>query len=534
MKTQAKTVQQDAEFLVVGYGPSGATIAALLARRGWRVVVVEQSAEIYDKPRAITADHEALRIFQEMGVAEEIASAAVPHPGTDYLGLDGQIIKRFYPAPPPDLLGWMPNFMFVQPELEASLRRAVENTGNVQTLLAHQLLDFEQYDGGVKANICSTLDGARMTVHAHYLLAADGAASIVRKQLQPPIEDLAFDEWWLVVDAWIKGPIELPARALQYCRPSRPGTYMVGPGALRRWEIKMLPHETPADFQDHEAVWRVLADFVDTSVLEHCRTAVYRFHAVVVEQWRHGRVFLIGDAAHQMPPFLGQGLCAGVRDAFNLAWKLDAVMGAWATPRLLDTYTDERKRHVRTVVGHAKAFGLIIGELDPVAAHERDLKLGAELAAGRAVTVRQRFIPGLETGLIDCDANGAPQPGAGDLLLQPWVRQGKGPWLRFDDVVGARFLIVCQSIEGLKGVDEATRASWLTLKGGWVVLGQNDGHASAHSVLLEERDNWLSNWLNERGALALIARPDRYVYGVARNAEALGRLMRELVKKISI
>jgi 3-(3-hydroxy-phenyl)propionate hydroxylase len=296
----------------------------------------------------------------------------------------------------------------------------------------------------------------------------------------------------------------------------------------------MLPLETPADFQDHEAVWRVLAEFVDTRGLEHCRTAVYRFHAVVVEQWRHGRVFLIGDAAHQMPPFLGQGLCAGVRDAFNLAWKLDAVMGAWATPRLLDTYTDERKRHVRTVVGHAKAFGLIIGELDPVAAHERDLKLGAELAAGRAVTVRQRFIPGLETGLIDCDANGAPQPGAGDLLLQPWVRQGKGPWLRFDDVAGPRFLVVCSAREVFNELDESTRASWLALRGGWVVLGQNDGHASAHSVLLEERDNWLSNWLNERGALALIARPDRYVYGVATNAEALGRLIQDLVKKISI
>ena len=168
-----------------------------------------------------------------------------------------------------------------------------------------------------------------------------------------------------------------------------------------------------------------------------------------------------------------------------------------------------------------------------MAARERDLNLGAELAAGRAVTVRQRFIPGLETGLIDCDASGSPQPGAGDLLLQPWVRQGKGPWLRFDDVVGSRFLIVSRSLNVLNELDESTRASWLALKGGWVVLGHKNGDTSAHSVLLEERDNWLSNWLNERGALALIARPDRYVYAVARNAEALGRLVRELVKKVS-
>lgn len=367
--------------------------------------------------------------------------------------------------------------MFVQPELEATLRRAIDRMGNVRVLLEHRLLEVTQHAGaatcatglddvvhpagpavaeGIEARVHRLVDDAIVTLRARYLIAADGASSMVRRRLAPAIEDLAFDEWWIVVDAWIRGPVQLPPRCVQYCRPSRPGTYIVGPGALRRWEIKLLPHETPQDFDSHEAVWRVLGGFVDTTALEHCRTAIYRFHALVVQQWRHGRVFLMGDAAHQMPPFLGQGLCAGVRDAFNLAWKLDAVMRGQVSQRLLDTYTDERKRHVRTVVGHTKTFGLIIGELDAGAARERDRRLGAELAAGRAETIRQRFIPGLETGLIDRDANGLPTAGAGDLLVQPWVRDGDGPWQRLDDVIGPRFLIAAGSPAVFDAVDDAS------------------------------------------------------------------------------
>lgn len=297
----------------------------------------------------------------------------------------------------------------------------------------------------------------------------------------------------------------------------------------------MLPHEAPEKFQDHDTVWKVLGEFVDTSGLEHCRTAVYRFHALVVDQWRHGRVFLAGDAAHQMPPFLGQGLCAAVRDAFNLAWKLDAVMRGQAAPRLLDTYTEERKRHVRTVVGHAKEFGLIIGELDPEAARERDRKLGADLAAGRAETVRQRFIPGLETGLIHRDANGMPAPGAGELLVQPWVRDGEEePWRRLDDVVGPRFLIAAHSAEFLNGVDDSLRARWAGMDGRWLAL-RSPGTSAVEGVQqLEERDGLLSSWLKERGAVALVARPDRYVYGIARSEAELQRLVEALASGLGV
>lgn len=516
------------DVLVIGYGPTGATMANLLAHRGHRVMVIDQAATIYDKPRAITADQEALRIFQEIGIVDEVVAAATPHPGTDFVGLEGQVIKRFYPAPPPNALGWEPSFMFVQPELEATLRRAIDQRHNVEVRLQHRFVSLAQDDAGVTVDMLRLTDGTTTTVRAQYVIAADGASSQVRKQWAAPIEDLAFDEWWLVVDAWITGPVELPQRCVQYCRPSRPGTYIVGPGTLRRWEIKMLPHESPKDFESHEAVWRVLGDFVDTRALKHCRTAVYRFHALVVQQWRDGRVFLMGDAAHQMPPFLGQGLCAGVRDAFNLAWKLDAVMRLGATPRLLDTYAEERKRHVRTVVGHAKSFGLIIGELDVEAARKRDRQLGEALASGQAETVRQRFIPGLETGLVHRDATGAQAPGAGALLVQPLVRQGTMPWRHFDDEIGPRAVILTNDPEVLSGLPADLAQRWHNLDGGIAVIHAAGTPAPATPPGVpawEERDNLLTDWLAQHQAVALLARPDRYVYGVASGREALQQLM---------
>lgn len=518
------------DVLIVGYGPSGATLANLMGRRGHRVIVIDQAAAIYDKPRAITADQEALRIFQEIGLADEITASTSPHPGTNFVGLNGQVIKRFYPAPPPNPLAWDPSFMFVQPELEATLRRGLARWAQVTALTEHKYLDLQQDADGVTARVLRMRDGRELTIRANHVVAADGATSSLRKQLGSPIEDLAFDEWWIVVDAWIRGPVELPERCVQYCRPARPGTYIQGPGTLRRWEMKLMPGETPQDFQTHEAVWKVLGEFVDTQHLEHCRTAVYRFHALVVQEWRAGRVFLMGDAAHQMPPFLGQGLGAGVRDAYNLAWKLDAVIRGQAPDALLDTYCEERKRHVRTVVAHAKAFGLIIGELDVDRARERDAQLEAELLSGRAITVRQKFIPGLETGLLHRTEDNALAPGAGELCIQPWVRATpQAPWQRLDDVAGACFTLITTSPELLSALTPALRALWQRLGGRLVLLGSAP-HASTPPdiCVLTEQDGLMQQWLQSLNAQAVIARPDHYVYGVAATPEALNQMIQEL------
>lgn len=519
------------DVLIIGYGPAGATMANLLGKRGYSVAVFDQAFEIYDKPRAITADQEVMRVLQECGLAEEVARRTTPHPGTDFIGIEGQLIKCFYPAPPPFPLAWDPTWMFVQPELEATLRAGVARYPKVQEFLGYELLEYSQGEDEVLATVKQLASDTVFSIRGKYLLGCDGGRSTVRRRMEATIEDLAFDEWWMVVDARMHGPIDLPPRCVQYCRPSRPGTYIIGPENLRRWEIKMLPGETPEDFESDEAVLEVLSKFVDPTNLQVCRTAIYRFHALVVDEWQDGRVLLMGDAAHQMPPFLGQGLCAGIRDALNLAWKIDGVERLGYSKTLLSSYTEERKRHVRTIVSHAKSFGLIIGELDETAARRRDRELAELLASGKAETVRQKFIPGLETGLIGRDTDQQIQVGAGELFVQPWIHSGD-EFRRLDDLLPPGFLIAAGSTEVPSWFDASMNDALERIGGRTVVISAASSPANLPTLSLTERDGLFNRWLSSLGAKAAIIRPDHYVYGTAASADELRRLIAQLSEHI--
>lgn len=523
--------EQSFDVAIVGYGPTGATLANLLGKRGFTVAVVDQVEGIYDKPRASSADHEAMRIFQECGLADEIEPDTSPHPGTDYLGLEGQIIKRFYPQPKPFPLGWEPTFMFVQPKLEAVLRRGAQRYPGVRTFLGHRLESFTQDASGVRVQLQCVSDPSTFKLQARYLLACDGGRSTVRRALSIGLEDLDFDEWWIVVDAWLEGEAELPPRSVQYCHPARPATYIVGHGKLRRWEIKLLPGESPEDFKSEESVRRVLAQVVDLAPLRLWRTAVYEFHAVVAQRWRVGRVFLLGDAAHQTPPFLAQGMCAGIRDAANLAWKLDAVERLGCSESLLDTYEEERKPHVRTIVAHAKEFGKIIGELDMDAARRRDERLAAEIAAGTAQTIRQRFIPNLANGLLATSSDGTLSQGAGAILVQPWVFAPDGAMRRLDDLLPSGFLLISADEEPLQWLDEESRGLWTRIAGAQaVVIGpEAAGSSRSHRAC----DDLFDKWLESLQARVVLVRPDKYLYGAAVDPESLNALIRQLAKELA-
>jgi 3-(3-hydroxy-phenyl)propionate hydroxylase len=498
------------DVAIVGYGPVGATFANLLAKYGLNIVVVEQAAGIYDKPRAITIDHEVLRVFQACGLEDTIAAHTVPHPGTHYLGVDGKVIKVFDPMPPPYPLGWTPTATFVQPEFETALRRKFATYDKADVFLSAQAVDVTQDDAGVALTVKG--DSGERVLRARYLVACDGANSFVRKKLDIGFDDLAFDEWWMVVDAFDHTATERPTKCFQYCWPSRPGTFLPGPGALRRWEIKILPGEDPATFGERDNVLKVLAAFTDPSKLEIWRSAVYRFHALLAQSWQSGRILLMGDAVHQTPPFLGQGLSAGVRDAVNLAWKLALVLRGDAAPSVLETYAEERKPHVGALVATAKEFGEIIGELDTVKAEARDKKLRAELQSGQAQTNRQKFIPDLASGLI---AQGTPA--AGTLFPQPDVETARGK-VRLDDTLAPEFLIAAVSPDVLKVLTPQSLAIWDRLRG--------------QRPVIKETGTLLADWLKQNGIIAAVVRPDRAVYGGARTADELNALVARLAEQL--
>jgi len=310
------------DVIISGGGPVGATLGALLGSHGVNVLILERYAAIYDKPRAIVLDWEIMRVLQVCGIAEDLKPFIAPHTGTDYLGLDGQLIKKFDPAPPPYPLGWPATLMFVQPELERLLRDRLMSLPSVDLKLGARFETLTQDDHRVSVAYTDLDTGQAQHATADYLVGCDGANSQVRAVLGLGLTDFEFDEWWVVIDAWQKKETPLPPKTTQYCWPSRPATYVVGPNTLRRWEIKILPGETPEEFQDTDRLNAVWGQYADTEAFDLWRSATYRFNARVGEQWRDGRVFLAGDAMHQTPPFLGQGLCAGMRDAANLSWKL--------------------------------------------------------------------------------------------------------------------------------------------------------------------------------------------------------------------
>jgi 3-(3-hydroxy-phenyl)propionate hydroxylase len=512
------------DVAVVGFGPSGAVAAGLLAKEGLRVFVCDRLTGVYDKPRAIAIDHEVMRAMQQLGVAEDIARHVEPFTPSAYLGADGRLIKRLTMVAPPHPLGYTPSNVFTQPPVEELLRAHVQAAPGTRVVFGAELRSLEQDPAGVTLRI-ATAEGAdkaegdgTQAVRARYVIGCDGASSTVRGLAGLALHDLDFDEPWLVVDVRVneRGLAKLPETSVQYCEPDRPCTLVIGPGNHRRWEISLKPGEDPREVVRPEVTWKLLERWLSPDDGELWRQAAYRFHALVAERWRDGRVFIAGDAAHQQPPFLGQGMCQGVRDVVNLAWKLVAVLRGDiegdAAERLLDSYGEERGRHVRTLTGRIKAIGAVIGERDADRARARDARLLAECGGVVRDTPRQDVIPGLETGWL---ASGA-HPGVGTIFPQPWLDLD-GVTTRLDALAGDGWWLALDDAR----IDAAAIAAALPALPALKVLRFGAGS-------LRETEGVVADWFERHGCRAAIVRPDRYVWGVAGDVDAL----RDLVDRL--
>jgi 3-(3-hydroxy-phenyl)propionate hydroxylase len=511
----------DFDVVVVGFGPSGALAAGLLGQAGLRTLVIDRTREVYDKPRAIAIDHEILRVLQNLGVADKVLPHVAPFPASEHFGAQGQLIRRIDMVPPPYPLGYVPTMVFTQPPVEAALRAHVATFPSVEIALGVSFESLSQDQTGVDVRLRDE-HGTVRQVSARYVIGCDGASSAVRQFVGIEYEDLVFDEPWLVVDILVDEAAlgKLPATAAQFCEPARPATFIVGPGNHRRWEIMLLPGEDPREMQREPQVWKLLARWLTPQDGTMWRAASYRFHALVARDWRRGRVFIAGDAAHQQPPFIGQGMCQGMRDVANLAWKLRAVLAGEASDALLDTYGAERGRHVRTLTSRIKAIGHAICERDPEAARARDERLIAE-GGGKARTVtRQEIVPPLECGLL----SEHPDPANGMLFPQPWIRDGAVS-RRMDDVVGTGWRILWDGRAVTPAMAPETDIPSAIVA---------PPAASPVDGVLVEQEGVLSGWFDRHGCIGAIIRPDHYVFGVLHQTGDASRMSGEIAERIGM
>lgn len=521
------------DVVQIGYGPVSQVLALMLGRQGHRVAVVERWSEPYALPRAVCIDHEAARILQAIGMGEGLSRVSQPAPRYEWFNAAWEELLSIDWSAGSVSGGPEVNFVH-QPSLEAEFRTEVRQQPSVELNLGWELAGFTDRGDYVEVKL-QEFEGSRTrTVRTRYLVGADGANSLVRETLGIGREDRGFQADWLVVDMMLNPGVVLDIPACgQYCNPERPTTMV--PGGMqdgrvcRRWEFMRLPGETREELQDEAHVWRLLARWVRPDQAELVRHTIYTFRALVAETWRRGRVLLAGDAAHVMPPFMGQGMCAGIRDAWNLSWKLDAVLHGRSGDELLDSYTTERKPHVSAVIDAAIYLGRIICIADPAEAAERD----RAFKTGKAEKLPT--FPHLSAGLLAHGADGAPAPLAGLLAPHGTVRW-RGREGRWDDVVGLGLCVVVRDTDpaSLLRPDQLRALSGI----GAHVVGvaaepHGDTAAAPRGDLVVDVEGKYGAFLDAHGAAGMITRPDFYVFGGVAEARDLAGLVDALLAALA-
>jgi 2-polyprenyl-6-methoxyphenol hydroxylase-like FAD-dependent oxidoreductase len=501
--------------VVVGAGPTGITAATLLAQHGLECIVLDRWPGVYPQPRAVHLDDEIYRIIARLGIPEEFAAISRPTLGLRLLAKRSygfRTLAEFHRDPARSVNGFPQANMFDQPELEALLRTNLKRHPNARLRGAAEVTGLTDSGRNVRITFTDRSNGRVHQVDADYVLGCDGANSVVRARIRSGMRDLNFAQRWLVVDIASDADLRQWDGVHQVCDPIRAGTYMrIGP-ARYRFEFRLLDGESADDFGTLDALQPLITPWTADVVsggLTLLRVTEYTFRAQIADRWRRGNVFILGDAAHLTPPFIGQGMGAGMRDAANLAWKIAGVHHGSLSAEVLDSYEQERKPHTRQMIQLALGVGWAMtggGRTGDV--------------ARRVVLPRLRLVPALRDKVVDsatpalrasalvCKGR-RPRRLPGTLCPNPLLPEGR----RLDDVIGADFGLI--TIERPDAADEASL------------------HRRGIRVLVAHPGGALETWLRGGRATAAVVRPDRTVARAGRNVAALCAWAKAVVSPVS-
>ncbi|GAA1737087.1 bifunctional 3-(3-hydroxy-phenyl)propionate/3-hydroxycinnamic acid hydroxylase [Luedemannella helvata] len=513
--------------MVVGCGPVGALTANLLGVHGVSTLVLERSVEPHGQPRAFSADDEALRIYQQAGLAGQLMADMYPSPVAEYVNAKGELFAELALSEVDFGLGYRPLYFFDQPRLEHTLRAGLDRFDHVTLRLGADVVAMAPGPDAVMLTVRGT-DGTTQTVRARYVLGCDGARSTVRTFAGINLIGSSYEEPWLAVSGDIPANGVRVDRTRFVCDWRRPAFVSPGTHGSYRMEFMLMPGELAHQMERPATIAALVEPYVDPERFAVSRAVVYGFHNLIADRWRVGRVFLLGDAAHQMPPFMGQGLCSGLRDAANLAWKLALVLSRAADEDLLDTYEQERRPHAAAMARTSVRLGKVFLARSRAGAWARDTALRAIQTVPRVRRFLRHFefkpLPAHDAGLM---ASGRRRGVEGRMFPQPLVLAAGSPSPRpLDDVLGAGFAVIGPGVDPQLAADprwQGLPVTFLRVRpAGTTLLGAAD---------VGDIEGGLAAWYARDKAEVALLRPDRFVFATGQ-ADDVPRLTALLTTRL--
>ncbi|MFP2908576.1 bifunctional 3-(3-hydroxy-phenyl)propionate/3-hydroxycinnamic acid hydroxylase [Pyxidicoccus sp. 3LFB2] len=503
---------EDVDVIIAGGGPVGLITANLLGLHGVRVLVLERESTPHGQPRAFSCDDEALRIYQAAGLIDALKPDLRQSRHVTFTGVGRTPIAELRLSEVDFGFGYTPLWFFYQPLLEKALRAGLTRFEHAKLRPGTEVEALEQDPAGVTVRTRDTATGERGAVHARYLIGCDGGRSTVRGLLSIPLEGRSYEEPWIAISGTVP-EADAPPESSIVCDPHRPGFVGRGPVGQFRWEFRLRPGETPEEMVQPNSVRRLIAPYVDPDKVQVERAQLYTFHCLVAPRWREGRTFLAGDAAHMMPPFMGQGLVSGLRDAANLAWKLARVLHGKAPEALLDTYDQERRPHVKAMQDATVRLGYVFQARNTPTALLRDTLLRGiqHVPSVRQFVEGFRFKPppSIEEGWLLGGRRSTRNAPEGSYLPQPRVRLASGEERLLDDPLGIGFAVLSRKHGP---ATEAARNLANALEGRAITVAPA-GLSSTDLETVEDHTGKLTEWFVRHGVDIAVVRPDRFVFG---------------------